>query len=197
MWWRLFEVDVEFRPLDLIKGESCCHFLEAGALFSRCFDLDGLREGEAFGADSGESSPHLFSVEGECFHLIANVDFILAGHLEGLPQSGRPDFEFEICFVAIQTVFYEFGEFYAVVDPYAFGMVNLYGDAIVARYGEVGQEVVFSLEPLVDELSYNVFTDHSVLCYNRFPAVGLCFLPVEEILEPMGAGVYKEERSFV
>ena len=110
--------------------------------------------------DRGESADELFAFGGEHFHVVAEVDFILAQHFEGLSQSGAAHFELEIGLVAVQSLFDVAGEGHAVVDPHSFGVVDFHDDAVVGRDDQVGQEIVFADEPVGDELFYGFFTDH-------------------------------------
>ena len=106
---------------------------------------------------------------GEDFHLVAQVDFILLKHLEGLTDASRPHFEVKVFFVAVESLLDETRERHAVFDPHPFGMVDFHQDFVTIDR-QVGEEIVFILEPLVDKLLYYGFTDHSVgnycCCYS-------------------------------
>ena len=52
-------------------------------------------------------------------------------------------------------------EFYAVFNPYPFFVVNLHDDAVVRAYGQVGQKVILTFQPLVYQILYKVLVDHS------------------------------------
>ena len=110
--------------------------------------------------DSGEAADEFFAFGGEHFHIVADVDFILAQHFEGLSQAGAAHFEFEIRLVAVQSVFDVARERHTIFDPHPFGVVDFHDDAVIGCDDQVGQEIVFADEPVGDELFYGCFTDH-------------------------------------
>ena len=110
-----------------------------------------------------ELALELASVVGEGFHAFSLMDFILAEHFEGLSDSGTSHFEFEVFLLAVELAFDEAAEFHAVFNPHAFLMVNFHHDAVVGTDGEVGEEIVFSFEPLVHQISYIILVDHSLM----------------------------------
>ena len=83
---------------------------------------------------------------GEDFHLVAQVDFILLKHLEGLTDASRPHFEVKVFFVAVESLLDETRERHAVFDPHPFGMVDFHQDFVTIDR-QVGEEIVFILKP--------------------------------------------------
>ena len=80
---------------------------------------------------------------GEDFHLVAQVDFILLKHLEGLTDASRPHFEVKVFFVAVESLLDETRERHAVFDPHPFGMVDFHQDFVTIDR-QVGEEIILS-----------------------------------------------------
>ena len=86
--------------------------------------------------------------------------FVLAEHLEGLSDACAAHFEFKVLLFAVEAALDKAAEFYAVFNPDALFVVNFHHDAVVGADGEVGQEIVFTGEPFVDDASHYVYVGH-------------------------------------
>lgn len=82
------------------------------------------------------------------------MNFILSEHLERLTNAGTAHFQFEIRFLAIEMSFDKLTQLYTVFNPYAVLVVDFNHNAIVSTDSEVGQKVVLTVQPFVNQRFY-------------------------------------------
>ena len=125
------------------------------------------RHGEVVVVDSLKDAFVLLPVSVENLHFLAYKAMILLWHLEGLSQSGGAYLKFVVFFVAAEVVFDVTAQFYAVLYPYAIGMVYLDYDTVVGAYFDVNKEVLLAVKLLVYDTSYGVFVYHIYILENK------------------------------
>ena len=163
----LLKVDDVLGAFYLVEAEGHFAFYQFGALgtlFAHFF-LDGERK--ALGCYTAQGSLQLFALSGEHLDTLALVNFVLAQHLEGLSYAGAAHFELKVLLLAVEMALDVAAEFYAVFNLHALFVVYLYHDAVVGTDGEVGQEVVLTLQPLFHQTFYKTFVNHS-LCFQMY-----------------------------
>ena len=189
----LFEVYDVVAALDIGHGQVEVHVLKDRALLALDLNLLPCGEYDVLFVGFAEDALEFSAVGSEDLDLLADVVLPLAQHLEGLSQSGAADFEFVVLLVAREVFFDVPGELHTILDTYAVGVVDFYGDAVVGCHRKVGQEVVFAVEPLVNELFYFCLVNH------RFELRVYSFTDFSEvrILDMMIAYLKREAKNLV
>ena len=77
-----------------------------------------------------------------------------------MSKAGGAHLEFEVLLVAVEVVLDVLAQRHAVFYPYAVGMVDFHDDFVVLADFDIDQEIVLSLQPLVDQCLDNAFLYH-------------------------------------
>ena len=107
-----------------------------------------------------QRSHEFFSFCGTHFYIVADMDFVLPSHLEGLPDTCRAHLKFKILFIAVKTVLDEPRKIDAILYPHTLCVVYLHYNTVIGTNREVGKEILLIVQPLVYKFSDKFFADH-------------------------------------